>query len=183
LVAPSPRTTPTGAGSAAPPPLPKPKQGLFVTGDKELDRILATFEQKEVAKAVRKATRATVKNYVLPEYRRRIAELGFEETDATTDAMKVRAVKRSRVRSGTELRANRNVAVQKRRSRGGRIGKEKNGKDFFQPRAIEFGDENDPPERPMFKALKSNAQHAIAEFRKHLRIAINEVAARAKAKG
>jgi hypothetical protein len=37
-----------------------PKHG-FVTGDKELDRILATFEPKEVLAAIRKATRATIK--------------------------------------------------------------------------------------------------------------------------
>lgn len=156
--------------------------GAFVTGDKELDRILATFEPKEVRKYVVKATDATIKNYVAPEYKRRINEAGFIETGATRDIAKKRRVKRSRVQFGSELYIDREKVVAMRKARGGRIGyDQKRGEDFFHPIAIEFGTETQEPERPLFKALKGNTEKALSEFRKALRAAINEVGRRAKA--
>lgn len=155
----------------------------FVTGDKELDMILRTFPDNEIRKAVRNASRTTIRQYVLPEYVRRVKELGFVQTGATRDIGKVKAVRRSKQRYGTKLTIPHDAVIDLRRQRGGRIGYDKKRKaDFFHPIAIEAGvREGEAPPRALFKSLKANVATTMAEFRKNLRIALGQVAIRAKA--
>lgn len=154
---------------------------VFVTGVAELDAILRTMHDKEIKKAVTRATDETIKKHVLPAYRANIEAAGFVETGATRDVAKKRRVKRSRLRFGSELYIDRELVVALRRKRGGRIGYDKKRRqDFFHPVAIEFGAPHTDPERPLWRALKGNTQAALAEFHKYLRAALAEVAARAK---
>lgn len=156
---------------------------VFVTGVAELDTLLATMEQKEIKKAVTRATRETIKKHVLPEYRQRIIAAGFVDTEATLDVAKPRAVARSRTQYGTELWIDRVRVVELREERGGTIGYDKKrGEKFFHPVAIEFGVATVEPERPLWRALMGNTQEALLEFYNHLRVAIAEVAARAQTK-
>jgi len=154
--------------------------GAFVTGDKELDAILATMEDKEIKEAVRKATRATIKNHVLPGYRQRIIAAGFVDTEAMLDVAKPKAVARSRTQYGTELYIDREKVVALREERGGKIGYDtKRGEKFFHPVAIEFGVESVEPQRPLWHALNGNIPQALAEFRIYMRIAVAQIGRRA----
>jgi hypothetical protein len=155
----------------------------FVTGVKELDMILRTFEDKEVKKAVTKASRETLKKYVRPRYKQKIQSLGFVDTKATMDVVEIKAVKRSRVRYGTELRIPHDKVIQEREARGGVIGYDKKRQaDFYHPIAAEAGMEGQSPPRSLFKSLKENEQQSLSEFHKELRIALAKASARAKAK-
>lgn len=167
------------------------KQQAFVTGDRELDAILRTFEPKEVRSAVRKATRATVKEVVAPQYRKRVEAAGLVETRAMRDIPKVRAVKRSRVQYGHELNVDHDKLIQTRRSRGGRIGHNKKRDIFRYLWAWEFGAHGLPgmedmpqtPVAPMRRSLEESKDEALSFFKRHLRRALLAVAARAKLTG
>jgi hypothetical protein len=161
------------------------KRAPFVTGDKELDLILRTFPDNEVRKAVRKATRETIKNYTIPAYQKNVRESGYEDTGAMRETVRVKAVDRSRVRYGHELYMDRNKVIATREERGGEIGYDKKRKEeAFYPAMLEFGDPETGIETvaPLRKALKGNKTQALAAFRQHLRTAIGMVALRAKAK-
>lgn len=152
------------------------KNGAFLTGDKELDELLAVMEPKHIRPAVVKATDATITNYVRPEYIQKITSAGFVETGATRDIAKKRRVKRSRMHFGSELFIDRQKVVELRLQRGGRIGYDKKrNEDFFHPIAIEFGTPHTKAEHPLRDALVGNTAAALAEFRKYLRAVITGV--------
>lgn len=68
-----------------------PKQGIIVTGDKELDRAIAQFEINVQKKAIRKATRESTK--IIKDDAKQLAPI---DTGALTAAIKVRAIRRTR---------------------------------------------------------------------------------------
>lgn len=70
--------------------------GVIVTGDRELDRLLATLPAKLQKKLSRQATRKAAKNIVLPEAKARVPE----DTGDLADSLKVQAIKRSRNKIG-----------------------------------------------------------------------------------
>lgn len=70
--------------------------GVIVTGDKELDRLLASLTPKLQKKLSRQATRKSAKDIVLPEAKARVPE----DTGDLADSLVVRAVKRSRGKIG-----------------------------------------------------------------------------------
>jgi hypothetical protein len=154
--------------------------GVFVTGDKELDAILATMADKEIKKAVVQATDAVIKNDVLAAYIANVEASGHVETGAMRDVAKKRRVKRSRTRFGSELFIDRTRVIEMRQSRGGRIGKDKKRNEaIFYPILFEYGDDKMAPTAPLRRALLSNRAAVMDSFRKYLRIAVREVAARA----
>lgn len=154
---------------------------VILTGVKDIDAILATMERREVRKAITRATDRTITEYVLPQYRRHIEQAGFVDTGATRDVAKKRRVQRSRTRLGSELYIDRDRVVRMRRARGGRIGRDAGREeDFFHPVAIEFGTPDRPAQRPLRRALTGSRPRALAEFHRHLRTALAEVAARGR---
>lgn len=150
---------------------------LIVTGQEHIDRVLRTMEPKHVAKAVRRAAKDTITLYVRPAYRRNILAAGFVETGATRDAAVPRPIRGNRkTLFGHELHIDRQKVVEERRARGGRIGyDQKRKEDFFYPIAIEFGDQDTPPQRPLLRALLEQKAEALAVFYRYLTLAIAEV--------
>jgi len=172
----------------------------FVTGDKELDHILKTFPERELKKAVRQATRATVKNVVLPAYKANVQAAQLVETAAMRDAGKAKAVARSRTQYGHELNVDFDKVVAKRRAKGARVGLNKRKEIFRYLWAWEFGERNlaglDEIPRPSVevggkkgsttavapirRALIRSKEAALLFFRQQLRVSLVAVAARAK---
>jgi hypothetical protein len=158
----------------------------FVTGDKALDRVLRTFPEMELKKAVRKATRATVKNVTLPAYKANVVEDDLVESGAMRDAGKVKAVARSREQYGHELNIDFDQVVAKREAAGARVGRNKKNELFRYTWAYEFGEQNLPgvepplPKAPIRKALEKSKDAAKLFFNRALRVALVQVAARAK---
>jgi HK97 gp10 family phage protein len=70
--------------------------GVIVTGDKELDRLLAALTPKLQKKISKDATKKAAKDIVLPEAKSRVPE----DTGDLADSLVVRVVKRSRTRIG-----------------------------------------------------------------------------------
>lgn len=70
--------------------------GVIITGDKELDALLAGLPAKLQKKLSRQATRRAAKNIVLPEAKARVPV----DTGDLEDSLTVRAIPRSRSRIG-----------------------------------------------------------------------------------
>jgi len=77
------------------------KGNVIVTGDKALDKTMATMEAKVQKKVARHAMRVAAKSIILPAAKRRVPVL----SGALKRSLKVKAMKRSRSRIGVAVEA------------------------------------------------------------------------------
>ena len=77
------------------------KGNVIVTGDRALDKTMATMEAKIQKKVARHAMRVAAKSIILPAAKRRVPVL----SGALKRSLKVKAMKRSRSRIGVAVEA------------------------------------------------------------------------------
>jgi hypothetical protein len=151
----------------------KSKDTTIITGLDDVDQAFAAFEDKLKKKIIRQATRAAVKEEVLPEYKRIIEQEGLVSTGAMRDVPQVGVarVKRGSGKIGNALHISRDKLIETRRSRGGRIGYDRKRKeDFYYLAAAEYGTPKLKPIAPLRRAL-ANATQAVIERCKRALIA------------
>ncbi|MEM8865371.1 MAG: HK97 gp10 family phage protein [Planctomycetota bacterium] len=145
------------------------KQQAFVTGDEELDRVLKGLPAKLQKKYMRKATRDASKK-VLQRFRDNVPT----ETGALRDTAKVRAVKRSRGKTGHMVHIDREKLILERAARGGKIGFDPKRKEpFFYPAVLEFDPTGD---KPMRTALYESENATRTEIIKQVKQMANDAA-------
>jgi HK97 gp10 family phage protein len=144
----------------------------FVTGDKEVDKVLANFEPKWQKKHGRRAARDAAK-FALADFK----NLAPEDTGAMVAAAKVKAAKRSRKFAfGSLIHIDRDKMFAHRKAEGERVAldKKRGGEPFFYPSVIEFGDSDTEAQKPLRTALYGNETEIKRVFMDSLRAAIRE---------
>ncbi len=145
--------------------------GVIVTGDKELDKLLAGLTAKLQKKLSRQATRKAAKDIVLPEAKARVPV----DTGDLEDSLTVRAIKRIRGKIG-HMVATRDGFFKGDQFYGGMIEfgtkerQHKSGKQVGQIRPHEFAF--------LRPAIYDNEDRIKAEYVKGVRELINEAKAK-----
>ena len=159
---------------------------VFVTGHKEIDRVLSGLPLAMQKKFVRHALRVSTKK-VQKDFERNVKDAELIDTKAFLQSTKVKATKRSRNKVGMALFTD-TEAMHARRKKKLTGSKEslkdikannKFGDEFFYPAVLEFGDAHHPPHKPMRKALYDNAKAVQAYFEGDVLSSIQEAARKA----
>lgn len=151
------------------------KQQTFVTGDKELDRLLKGLPQKLRKKYMRKATRDAAKED-LKEWRNEVET----ETGALRDSPKVRAIKRARGAVGHQITIDREKLILERAARGGKIGYDrKRNEPFFYAAIVELDPQGN---KALRSVLYGNADRTRQKIIDGLKEMIRDAAKLAKLK-
>lgn len=156
------------------------KQGIIVTGDKQLDRVLANLEPKMQKKHIKKATREVAKQVMA-----RARQLTPVKTGALAASYQVRAttknitVNTGRVSSkgfqikstvaqqfGAKVEVTRKTYAKQVQKRGGSYAVDA---EYFPPAHIELGTKTTKPHPSMRTALKSLSEKARGMFVVELR--------------
>lgn len=133
----------------------------FVTGDKEVDALLAQFEPKYQKKYGRKASRDAMKLIKDVYLARAPVDIG-----AMRDAASIKSAPRSRRYAfGHRLYLDRNKLFALAAKRGKKLSKDKkrNNEPFYYPAVVEFGDKDTPARFPLRKSLFDN-ESAMRKF-------------------
>lgn len=143
---------------------------VIMTGDKELDMRMASFETKVQRKHIRTALNNAIKK-VQVDYNALVPVVH----GAMRDATRRRTPKLRRGQIGRALVIIRDVYFKLYQARYGRLpGKRRQDDEpFFAPAVVELGDSDTTAQRPMRAALYGNEQHIRQEFVKELRAAIS----------
>ena len=137
---------------------------IIMTGDKEVDRLLATLEPKLQKKAIRKGTREGAK--VVLERARSLVPV---DTGTLLDTMTVRSA----------------VGTGRGRLRRGTIGhmvthRETGAEDPFYAHFVEFGTRVWQGDRYIRPALYDSAKQVVGASRKAIREGVEEIARKAR---
>jgi len=157
----------------------KDKQQIYVTGFDDIDQALVEFEDSVKKKFIKQATRAGIKEDVLPEYQRIMRQEGLVETGAAIDVPKISPakVKRGSGKIGHALYIDRNLLIAVRSAKGGRIGYDKKRNEaFYYLAAIEFGTRVLKAIAPLRKAAAAARQAFIDKFRKAMQASVDAAA-------
>lgn len=144
----------------------------YVTGDREVDAILAQFEPKFQKKYGRKASRNAAKK-VMTEAKAKAPE----DTGALKRSLIIRTAKRSRkIAFGHRVIIDRDRLIKYAGKFGKKISKDKkrNNEPFFYPSVIEFGDKDTPAQKPLRNALFGNEAAIKSYFLDELKAQIRE---------
>lgn len=134
----------------------------YVTGDKQIDAVLAQFEPKFQKKYGRRAARDAAK-FILADFKAEAPE----DTGAMVASAKVKAAKRSRSFAfGSLVVLDREKLVQEAEARGKEMSldKKRGGEPYFYPAIVEFGDSDTPAQKPLRRALYGNEAAVRQKF-------------------
>lgn len=142
---------------------------LLLTGDKETDKAMASFENKVQRKYIRQALNATIIK-IQNEYNQLVPVIH----GAMKDATRRRTPKLKKNQIGRALVILREVYFKLYEARYGRPPGKLTGDDepFFAPAVVELGDKDTPAQRPMRAALYGSERAMRQEFFNQLRAAV-----------
>ena len=159
---------------------------VFVTGHKEIDRVLSGLPLAVQKKFARHGLRVSIKK-VQKDFEKNVKEAELIDTKAFLRSTKIKATKRSRNKVGmafftdTQAMFARRLKADSGSSRNLKELKKLDFKGmFFYPAVLEFGDAHHPPHKPMRKALYDNAKVVQAYFEGDVLNSIQEAAKKAK---